>query len=43
MTGAVNYYEKALKILFWVTDCAPLALRPGTTVPPANPTLHHWV
>ena len=33
----MNYYEKALKILFGHRFCAPLALRPGTTVPGLPP------
>jgi len=41
MAGALNYYEKALKILFGHQFWAPLALRPGTIVPSA-PTLRHW-
>ena len=42
MTGAVNYYEKALKILFWSPILRPLSPAPGDNCPLFPPTLCHW-
>src|SRR6218665_3260330 len=42
MTGAVNYYRKALKIIFRSPILRPLSPAPGDNCP-LPPTLHHWL